>query len=175
MHIWSGTSATRPDTLVRKAPDGDDWKTITRELQSTQEFLLNVIANAREMPNLVKDASSVKKQLDCFRDAIGKLTAPKDVRICIDKFEEKLKELSKVYTHAAEVLQTVKFLQQQLLNLNRRIDTHVEEVSRNSKVFETRAANWQRSREDNWNERLEKLEDQTGAISLALGLKTFGE
>lgn len=175
MKVWDGTSATRSDAMARKAPDGEDWKVITQEVQNTQEFLANLVANAHAMPNLVKDAKAVKKKLDSLQDAIGKLTAPEDVRAHIVKFEEELKELSKVYTHAAEVLQTVKFLQQQLLNLSRRIDERSEEMTGNYRVFENRAGNWQRSREDAWNKRLEKLEDQVGAISLALGLKTFGE
>ena len=175
MKVWSGTSATRPDTLVRKAPDGDDWREITKELQVTQTFLRNLADNVDMMPNFAKDIKAKEKKLDSLQDAIGKLTAPKDVKICIAKFEDELRELRKIYKHASDVLQTVNFLQQQLLSLSRQMGKQAEEAKRNYGVFENRAANWQRANEERWNKRLEKAEDQIGAISLALGLKTFGE
>jgi conjugal transfer/entry exclusion protein len=175
MKVWSGTSATRPDTLIRKSPDGEDWKQITKELQATQEFVANLVANATVMPNLAEDIKAKEKKLDSLQDAIGKLTAPKDVKICITKFEDELHELRKIYKHASDVLQTVNFLQQQLLSLSRQMGKHADETKRNYAVFENRATNWQRANEERWNKRLEKAEDQIGAISLALGLKTFGD
>jgi uncharacterized protein Yka (UPF0111/DUF47 family) len=175
MKVWSGTSATRPDTLIRKSPDGEDWKQITKELQATQEFVVNLVANATVMPNLAEDIKAKEKKLDSLQDAIGKLTAPKDVKICITKLEDELGELRKIYKHASDVLQTVNFLQQQLLSLSRQMGKQAEEAKRNYGVFENRAANWQRANEERWNKRLEKAEDQIGAISLALGLKSFGD
>lgn len=175
MNIWSGTSATRPDMLIRKAPDGEDWREITRELQATQEFLRNLADNVDIMPNFAKDIEVKEKKLDSLQDAIGKLTAPKDVKICITKLEDELHELRKIYKHASDVLQTVNFLQQQLLSLNRQMGKHADEAKRNYAVSENRTANWQRANEERWNKRLEKAEDQIGAISLALGLKTFGD
>jgi conjugal transfer/entry exclusion protein len=175
MKVWDGTSGTRIDPLVRKGPDGDDWRTITAELQATQKFVANLASNADVMPDLVGDIESKQGELESLQEAIAGLTLPEDVKARIDVLEEDLIKLHRIYTHAAEVLQTVNFLQRQLLNLGRRIDKHVEETARKSLAFENRVANWQRANEDRWHSRLEKAEEQLGAISLALGLKTYGE
>jgi DNA repair ATPase RecN len=175
MNIWDGTSATREDVQVRKAPDGDDWRTITQQMQMTQKFIANLASNADAMPDLLKDIEAKRQDLELLQNDIAKLTVPEDVKIRVDDLEREMDDLRLVYKHAAEVLTTVNFLQRQLLNLGRRIDNHVEEIGRQYTSFENRVANWQRANEDRWNKRLEKAEEQIGAISLALGLKTFGE
>ena len=175
MKIWNGLSATREDALVRKGPDGEDWKAITRQLQATQEFVVNLAANADVMPSLVADIKAKHAQLCSLQASIAQLTVPEDMRTQVDQLEKKLAKLQDIYEHAAEVLQTVNFLQRQLLNLGKRIDDHVEKSDRKILSFENRVANWQRGHEERWYERLEKAEEQLGAISLALGIKKFGE
>lgn len=174
MKVWDGTSVTRSDTLIRKGPDGNDWHTITQQLQATQEFVANLAVNADAMPNLVQEIEAKQENLQVLQDAIAKLTVPEDVEAHVDSLEKEMKELRNVYQHAAEVLQTVNMLQQQLLNLGRRIDEHIEETDRKQVSLENRIASWQRKNEALWIKRLEKAEDQIGAVSLALGLKTFG-
>jgi len=175
MKIWNGLSATREDALVRKGPDGEDWKTITRQLQATQEFVANLAANADVMPSLVADIKAKHNQLCSLQASIAQLTVPENVKTQVDQLEERLVKLRDIYEHAAEVLQTVNFLQQQLLNLGKRIDDHIEKSNRRLLAFENRIANWQRSNEERWNTRLNSAEEQLGAISLALGIKKFGE
>lgn len=175
MKIWNGLSETRDDALTRKGPDGEDWKTITRQLQTTQEFVINLATNADAMPDLVEDIKVKQRELSLLRASMAKLTVPEDVKKQVDQLEEEMTKLHDIYQHAAEVLQTVNFLQRQLLNLSRRIDEHIEESDRRQLAFENKVANWQRTNEERWNSRLEKAEEELGAVSLALGIKTFGE
>lgn len=175
MKIWNGLSATREDALIRKGPDGEDWKTITRQLQATQEFIVNLAVNADAMPDLVNDIKAKQRDLGSLQASIAKLTVPEDVMKRVDQLEDQMTKLRDIYSHAAEVLQTVNLLQRQLLNLGRRIDDHIEKSSRKQVAFENRVANWQRANEERWNIRLDKAEEQLGAVSLALGLKQFGE
>lgn len=175
MDIWNGTSVTRPDPLVRKKPDGEDWKTIIEELQATQKFITSLAVNMDTMPNLLEDIKAYQKQLQSMQVAINQLTVPEDIKIQVIELSAEMKKLHSVYSHASEVLQTVNLLQRQLLNLGRHIDNHVEETNQKHISFENRVANWQRANEERWNDRLQKAEEQLGAISLALGLKKFGE
>jgi len=175
MKIWNGLSETRNDALIRKGPDGEDWKTITHELQATQEFLINLAANADAMPNLVENIKAKQKELSLLQVSMAKLTCPENVKKQVDQLEEEMVKLHSIYQHAAEVLQTVNFLQRQLLNLGRRIDEHIEKTDRSQLAFKNQVANWQRTQEERWHDRLKKAEEQLGAISLALGIKTFGE
>ena len=175
MDIWNGTSSTRPDPLVRKSPDGEDWKTIVKELQATQKFLMNLVGNASSMPDLITEIEALHKQILMLQISAAKLIVPEDVKARVDEIDAKIDKLHNIYAHAAEVLQTVNFLQRQLLNLGRRIDTHIEETDRKQLSLENRLASWQRINEERWNSRLEKVEEQLGAISLAIGLKKFGE
>jgi pimeloyl-CoA synthetase len=174
MKIWDGTSATRSDTLVRKGPDGEDWKTITKELQATQKFLISLVG-AEDLPDIVVEIKKLHNQILTLQVATGKLTVPEDVKTTVVEISAKIDKLHNIYAHAAEVLQTVNLLQCQLLNLGKRIDSHTEKTSRKHTSLENRVAAWQRASEGRWNERLDKAEEQLGAISLALGLKKFGE
>lgn len=175
MRVWDGTSATRSDSLVRKSPDGEDWKTIVKQLRGTQTFLMNLADNASGMPSLLTEIEALHKQILTLQVATGKLTVPEDVKARVDEINVKVDKLHSIYAHAAEVLQTVNFLQRQLLNLGRRIDTHIEETDRKQLSLENRLANWQQTNEERWHNRLEKVEEQLGAVSLAMGLKKFGE
>ena len=175
MKIWNGTSSTRPDSLVRKGPDGEDWRTIIKELQATQRFLVNLAGNASDIPSLIEEVKALHKQILTLQIATCQLTVPEDVKARVNEIDVKIDKLHNIYAHAAEVLQTVNFLQRQLLNLGRRIDTHIEETDRKQLSLENRLASWQRINEEQWNDRLEKAEEQLGAISLAMGLKKFGE
>jgi len=175
MKIWNGLSSSRDDALVRKSPDGEDWRTITRELQATQEFLANLASNADAMPDLVRAIETKKREVSSLQAAIAGLSPPEDVKKQVDKLAEEMVKLHGIYTHAAEVLQTVNFLQRQLLNLGNRIDEHVERIDKSQRAFRNQFNSWQRSHEDKWHDRMKKVEEQLGAISLALGLKKFGE
>lgn len=175
MKIWNGLSSTRDDMLVRKSPDGEDWRTITRELQTTQEFLVNLASNADAMPDLVSAIRTKQREVSSLQAAIAGLSPPEDVKEQVDKLAEEMVKLHGIYTHAAEVLQTVNFLQRQLLNLGRRIDEHVQKTDKSQLAFKNQFNSWQRIHEDRWDDRLKKAEEQLGAISLALGLKKFGE
>jgi len=88
---------------------------------------------------------------------------------------EELEEMRSVYVHAGEVLQTVNLLQRQLLNLNTRINEHIEDNKTKRIAFENKVANWQRVTEARTEERLAKLEETSGTIGLALGIKKLGE
>ncbi len=175
MKIWNGLSSTRDDALVRKSPDGEDWRTITRELQTTQEFLANLASNADAMPDLVRAIKTKQREVSSLQAAIAGLSLPEDVKEQVAKLTEEMVKLHSIYKHAAEVLQTVNFLQRQLLNLGNRIDEHVQETDKSQRVFRNQFNSWQRTHEDRWDDRLKKAEEQLGAISLALGLKKFGE
>lgn len=175
MKIWDGTSESRSDPQVRKRPDGHDWKTITQELCNTQKFVVSLAANADDMPNLVEDIKARQRQLESVQDSISKLTVPDDLKIQIDGLQSDMETLRSIYVHASEVLETVRFLQRQLLNLNRRIDEHSAETDKRLTAFENRVAHWQRVMEERWSTRLDKAEDQLGAIALALNLKKFGD
>lgn len=175
MNIWDGLSLTRQDVTVRKAPDGEDWKTITKEVQAVQEFLISLASNAENMPNLVEDIKTKQKDLKELQDAITKLKTPEDLMKRLEEIENRMVDLSNIYSHASEVLQTVQFLQRQLLNLGKRIQNHISETDVKYRAFENRVANWQKANEERWHTRLEKAEEQLGAIALALGIKKFGE
>lgn len=175
MKVWDGTSPTRPDIFARKAPDGDDWKTITHELQVTQEFLVSLAENADAMPNLVEEIKAKGEELKSLQHAISKLTVPEDVIVQVDELAERMEELSNVYQHAADVLGTVQFLQQQLVNLGKRMDAFEKELRQQVTSFRNKTAHWQQVNEERWNKRLAELEKQSGAIALALGIKSFGE
>jgi phage shock protein A len=175
MKVWDGTSPSRPDPLVRKGPDGVDWKTITDELQKLQTFVVNLSDNAEEMPNVVEEVKKRARQINNLKAQIAGLTAPDDVMKRITMMGEAMEELRSVYVHAGEVLQTVSLLQRQLLNLNARINEHIEDNKTKRIAFENKVANWQRTTEARVEERLVKLEEDSGAISLALSLKKFGE
>ena len=175
MKIWNGLSPTRDDVLVRKSPDGEDWGTLTRELQATQEFVANLASNASAMPNLVVDMEKRRKELCSIQATMAQLHLPENVKGQVDQLSEEMVKLHDIYKHAAEVLQTVNFLQRQLLNLSRRIDEHVQETDKSQRVFKNQFNNWQRTNEEKWDDRLKKAEEQLGAISLVLGLKKFGE
>ena len=175
MKIWDGTSSTRTSAQIRKAPDGEDWKKITQELQATQDFVINLALNANEMPNLLKDIKAGQKKLEALQININKITPPDDIKIQIIELHKEVTKLRNVYQHAGEVLQTVNLLQRQLLSLAKRIDTHAEEVKKTRLSFENHITNWQRTNEQRWSDRLEKVENQLGVVSLALGLKKFGE
>lgn len=175
MEVWNGASPTRPDPLVRKGPDGVDWKTITAELQATQRFLVNLAVNAEEMPDLIEEIESKQKQLSDIGSRLSKLTPPDDVIERVDSMEEAMAELRSVYVHAAEVLQTVSLLQRQLLNLNARIEDHIDDNKTKRVAFENKVVNWNRVNEVRTEERLAKAEKLLGAISLALSIKKFGE
>ena len=179
MHVWDGSSGSRADPTSGKSPDGKDWKAITKELQETQTFVTNLASNVDAMPNLLGDIEKKQEILDSLQQEVDKLTAPEDVVLKIEalekKFEEDLEEYRKMHTYASEVLRTVNIFQRQLSNLGRRIDRHVEETNRQHKSFENKAANWQRINETRWIEKLDTLENQLGELSLAFGLKNFGE
>ncbi len=175
MKVWDGTSPTRPDPLVRKGPDGVDWKTITDELQKLQTFVSNLSENAQEMPNVVKEVRKRARQISNLKSQIADLTAPEDMMKRIILMGEEMEALRSVYVHAGEVLQTVHLLQRQLLNLSARIDNHVGDNKTKRIAFENKVANWQRVNEARTEERLTKLEKDSGSLSLALGLKQFGE
>jgi len=175
MKVWDGTSETRSDPTVRRGPDGGDWKAITKELQATQEFVVNLAVNADAMPNLVKEVKARQDQLGSLQVAISKLEAPENLKLQMVELSVAVEELRSIYVHASEVLQTVNFLQRQLLNLGRRIDSHIEETKQNRSAFENQMTHRQRVNEKRWNDRLSKAEEQLGTISLALGLQKFGE
>jgi len=175
MKIWNGLSASRDDALVRKSPDGEDWRRITRELQITQEFVANLASNATGMPDLVRGMAARQKELCSLQASISQLSVPEDVREEVDQLSEEMAKLRDIYKHAAEVLQTVNFLQRQLLNVSNRINAHVKATDKSQLVFKNQFNNWQRTHEDRWDNRLRLIEEQLGAISLALGLKKFGE
>lgn len=175
MKVWDGTSPSRADPLVRKSPDGSDWKTITAEVQSTQRFIENLALNAEDMPDLMAEIKSKQKQLSAIGSKLSELTPPDDVIKRVDAVEEVMEELRSIYVHAAEVLQTVSLLQRQLLNLNARIEDHIEDNKTKRIAFENKVVNWQRSNETRTDERLGKAEEMLGAISLALSIKKFGE
>jgi len=174
MRVWDGTSPTRPDPLVRKSPDGVDWKTITGEMQSLQTFVVNLSGNAKEMPNVVEEIKKRAKQIDNLKAQISSLKTPEDVVKRVVAMEEKIEELWRVYSRAEEVLQTVSLLQRQLLNLSARIDEHIEDAETKRIAFENRVANWQRTTGGRTDERLKVLEEDTGIIGLALSMKKFG-
>jgi hypothetical protein len=175
MKVWDGTSPSRPDPLVRKSPDGVDWKTITGELQKLQTFVANLSDNAEEMPNVVEEVRKRARQICNLKTQLAGLTAPEDVMKRIAVLGEDLEEMRGVYVHAGEVLQTVNLLQRQLLNLNTRINEHIEDNKTKRIAFENKVTNWQRVNEARTEERLAKLEETSGIISLALSLKKFGE
>lgn len=175
MEIWDGTSATRADMGVRKAPDGDDWKVLVRHVQETQRFALNLAENARDMPSLVSEILSRKKELDALHRDIVKLTAPEDVKKQVETLRVRLDEMHAVYKHAAEVLDAVQLLQVQLINLNAQMKEHVAENKRQRTSFENKAAHRQQVNEKRWADRLATVEAELTTVSLALNLKTFGE
>ena len=179
MHVWDGTSGSRSDATSGKSPDGKDWKAITKELQETQTFVTNLASNVDAMPNLLGDIEKKQEILDELQQEVDKLTAPEDVVLKIKavekKFEEDLEEYRKMHKYASEVLRTVNIFQRQLSNLSRQMDKHIEETNRQHKSFENKAANWQRTNEARWIERLDTLENQLGELSLAFGLENFGE
>ena len=175
MKIWDGTSETRDDPSVRKRPDGHDWRTITAELKATQQFVVSLAANANDMPNLVEDVKARQEQLESVQESISKLTVPDDLKVQIEELKGELEKLRSIYAHASEVLQTVRFLQGQLLNLNKRIDNHAEDTDQKIASLENRVAHWQRVNEERWSTRLDNAEEQLGAVALALGMKKFGE
>ena len=179
MQIWNGTSGSRLDPTSGKSPDGKDWKAITKELQETQTFVMNLASNVDVMPNLLEDIEKKQEILDSLQQEVDQLTPPRDVVLKIEalekKFDTDLEEYRKIHTYASEVLRTVNFFQRQLANLGRHIDKHIEETNRQHKSFENKAANWQRTNEARWIERLDTLENQLGELSLAFGLKNFGE
>ena len=156
MKIWNGLSSTRDDALVRKSPDGEDWRTITRELQTTQEFLANLASNADAMPDLVRAVKTKQREISSLQAAIAGLSPPEDVKEQVAKLTEEMVKLHSIYKHAAEVLQTVNFLQRQLLNLGNRIDEHIQETNKSQRVFRNQFNSWQRTHEDRWHERLRK-------------------
>jgi phage shock protein A len=174
MKVWDGTSPTRPDPLVRKSPDGVDWKTVTDELQKVQTFVVNLADNAKEMPNVVEEVKRRARQINNLKAQISSLTAPEDVVKRVVAMEEKIEELWRVYSHAEEVLETVGLLQRQLLSLDERIDENIAASERSRVAFENRVANWQRTTSGRTDERLKKLEEDTGTIGLALGVKKLG-
>jgi len=174
MLIWDGSSNTRPDPTVQKGPDGSDWKRITCELQATQKFVANLAENVNVMPNLLEEITARSTQIQKLQTQISLLTAPKDLRILVKTLSAKMLDLSSIYSHAAEVLETVQLLQRQILNLGRRVDLHMEETKRWQVSMENRSQTWQRANEDRWNKRLQAVEEQLGAVSLALGMKSFG-
>lgn len=175
MKVWDGTSPSRPDPLVRKSPDGVDWKTITDEMQKLQTFVVNLSDNAEEMPNVVEEIKKRARQISSLKAQIADLTAPEDVMKLVTVMGEELEEMRSVYVHAGEVLQTVNLLQRQLLNLNTRITEHIEDNKTKRTAFENKVSNWQRVNEVRADERLVKLEETSGTLSLALGLKKYGE
>ena len=175
MEIWDGTSATRADMGARKAPDGDDWKVLVRHVQETQRFALNLAENARDMPSLVNEILSRKKELDALHRDIVKLTAPEDVKKQVETLRVRLDEIYVIYKHAAEVLNAVQLLQVQLINLNARMKEHVAENKKQRISFENKAAHWQQVNEQRWAKRLATVEAELTTVSLTLNLKTFGE
>jgi len=175
MKVWDGTSPSRPDPLVRKSPDGVDWKTITDELQKLQTFVVNLSDNAEEMPNVVEEIKKRARQISNLKAQVAGLTAPEDVMKLVMVMGEELEEMRSVYVHAGEVLQTVNLLQRQLVNLNTRITEHIEDNKTRRIAFENKVSNWQRVNEARSEKRLAKLEEDSGALSLALGLKKYGE
>jgi DNA repair ATPase RecN len=174
MKVWDGTSPTRPDPLVRKGPDGVDWKTITGELQKLQTFVVNLSDNAKEMPNVVEEVKERAGEIRSLSAKISKLKVPEDVVKRVVAMEDKIEELWRVYSHAQEVLETVGLLQRQLLSLDERIDENIAASERSRVAFENRVANWQRTVSGRTDERLKKLEEDTGTIGLALGIKKLG-
>ena len=174
MKVWDGTSPSRPDALIRKGPDGTDWKKITTELQKVQTFVVNLAANAEEMPDVVEEVKKRARQISSLKAQIADLTAPEDVMKRITLMGAELEEMRSIYVHAGEVLQTVNLLQRQLLNLNARITEHIEDNKTKRIAFENKVANWQRVTESRTEDRLSKLEDDTGIIGLALGIKKLG-
>lgn len=174
MKIWDGRSDTRPDPSVRSGPDAADWKTITGELQETQKFVSNLAENVGIMPGLQKEISDRAAQIRKLGAELGKLTPPSDLWITIKTLGIELDALRGIYTHAAEVLETVQLLQQQILNLGRRIDSHIDDTSRWQRSMDNKVQTQQRVNEERVGTRLKALEDQLGVVSLALGMKSFG-
>ena len=175
MEIWDGTSATRDDAGVRKAPDGEDWKVLTRHVQEAQRFALNLAENAQDMPSLVEEILRRKKELDALQRDIGRLTAPEDVKKQVETLRIRLDEMHAVYKHAAEVLDAVQLLQVQLINLNARMKEHVAENKKQRTSFENKVAHWQQVNEKRWADRLTAVEEENSKISLTLNLRAFGE
>ena len=166
MKVWDGTSPSRSDPLVRKGPDGTDWKKITSELQKVQTFVVNLAANAEEMPNVVEEVKSRVKQLDLIGSQLAKLKVPEDLTKRMNALEEKVEEMCGIYVHAGEVLQTVKLLQRQLLSMDARIREGVTDAETKRIAFENRVSNWQRVTERRVNERLKKLEEDAGTVGV---------
>ncbi len=148
---------------------------LVRHVQETQRFALNLAENARDMPSLVGEILSRKKELDALHRDIVKLTAPKDVKKQVETLRVKLDEMHAVYKHAAEVLDAVQLLQVQLINLSNRMREHVSETTRQRTAFENKIAHWQQVNEQRWANRLTAVEEENSKISLALNLKAFGE
>ncbi len=175
MKIWDGTSSTRNDAGVRKAPDGHDWRMLTQQLRETQKFALDLADNSQNMPSLVTEMLSRKKELDVLQRDIAKLTAPEDVKKQVDILRIKLEEMHSVYEHAAEVLDAVQLLQVQLVNLNSQMQEHIAENKKQRTSFENKAAHWQQVNEKRWADRLTAVEAELTTISLVLNLRAFGE
>lgn len=67
--IWDGTSRTRPNPSIARAPDGADYDRITRELQQTQAAILQVDSRfAAETVEVIKPGHAVR-----IREIDGKL------------------------------------------------------------------------------------------------------
>ena len=159
MKVWDGTSPSRPDALVRKGPDGTDWKKITSEMQKVQTFVANLAANAEEMPNVVEEVKKRARQISNLKAQIAGLTAPEDVMKRIAVLGADLEEMRNIYVHADEVLQTVRLLQRQLLSMDARISESIEDANTKRIAFENKVANWQRITGERTEKRLKKLEE----------------
>jgi len=91
--VWDGTTPRRLSLDAVTAPDHSDWMALTRELQATQRYILNLSGSLEAMPNFDKLFKEAAARINSLFSELELLTPPADLQGDIAAMQQKLENL----------------------------------------------------------------------------------
>jgi len=112
--IWDGRSAARSNLTDICAPGYEDWCTITRELQATQRYLLDLTDTLETMPNLKQLIEDGRSNIAAYLRKVKDMTLPADLKRDVKAVEKRIDKLDGIDERLDTLIRLVQALQQQL-------------------------------------------------------------
>ena len=91
-HIFDGTHDKRTTLQEVRPPDYDDYIRLYREIQETQNFLLNKLENLQKVPDVLGLLQTVHQKAEKIEKKLKKSTIPEELDAYIKNVESKLEQ-----------------------------------------------------------------------------------
>lgn len=169
--IWDGRSATRSNLTDICAPGHEDWCTITREMQATQRYLLDLTDTLETMPNLKQAIEDGRSNIAAYLRKVKDMALPADLKKDVEAVKERIDKLDGISERLDTLIRLVQALQQQLFAHT----ADYQKFKNNVKKYEQGMENKTRLRmgqfEKTTNERVQELTQRINDISELLSFQ----